>query len=93
MKEQTGDDSAVVSDLAALLRHLNLADLQALEDFCEDEMELLAVVWTDEFDVGETTLLINAIGSPAAIGLTFPFTMSFFHETLTDIEEQVIGFA
>jgi hypothetical protein len=87
------EDSAVVADLDALLRRLGLADLQELEDYCEDEMCFLATVWTDEFDEDAITLFISPVGSLVATGLTFPFTMGFLRETLVDIEEDFIGFA
>ena len=92
MVDPGGADTTVVADLSALLRHLGLADIQELEDYCEDEMEFLAIVWLEDDD-GDVTLLINPVGPQVVTGLTFPFSMSFFHETLVDVEEQFIGFA
>lgn len=87
------DASPVVTNIEELLAHLELDDLEQLEAYCEDDMEILATVWFDDDDVGEDMLLISPVGSMVATGLEFPFTIDFFHETLTDIEEAFIGFA
>ena len=79
----------LVADLDGLLTVLGLTSLEEFENYCEDEMELLAVVGYD----ADGRLEIFSIGSCIGTGIEFPLSVEFFEEILIDIEEMTMGFA
>jgi len=77
----------LVADLADLLRTLGLPDLQALEDYCEDDVELLLSLWMEGDDV-----IIYSLADQIGTSLVFPCSVEWLHDTLDDIEYRALGF-
>jgi len=79
----------VAANLVELLGFLDLETIEDLEEYCEDDTELLLSVFINP----DGLLEILSIATSTGTGLEFPFSVEWLHETLNEIEDAAIPFS